>query len=100
MNIKKLDPKLFRKLSCLEELDVSNNIIEEISPLLSLESLKVLDVSSNKLKNVLFVEQLANLREFHCLGNSSLQVKMNHFLMCYKNAMCCVMSFHNFILKI
>ncbi|OJJ22385.1 hypothetical protein BKI52_06800 [marine bacterium AO1-C] len=60
-----------RNLTKLRELHLGNNQIKDLTPLLKLENLEVLDVSINKVKSfpISLVKHSLNLRELYLEGN-------------------------------
>jgi Leucine-rich repeat (LRR) protein len=54
-----------RDFSILETLNLANNRLSDLSPLASLESLRVIDISFNAVTSLSFCEDLVNLATSH-----------------------------------
>ncbi|XP_072550096.1 leucine-rich repeat and WD repeat-containing protein 1 [Salminus brasiliensis] len=72
---------LLSKLSSLEQLDLSGNMLQELPRGLSLPCLKLLDCSNNDMEDVTTLEILTNLEELRLEDNLYLTVNDEHKVM-------------------
>uniref|UniRef100_A0A4W4EAD4 Origin recognition complex-associated protein n=1 Tax=Electrophorus electricus TaxID=8005 RepID=A0A4W4EAD4_ELEEL len=80
MSLKKQDlpVPLLCKLSSLEQLDLSGNMLQELPAGLYLPSLRLLDCSNNNMEDVTSLEALDNLEELRVEDNLYLTVNDEH----------------------
>jgi Leucine-rich repeat (LRR) protein len=76
MGLDSLDSEVLNALHSLKVLDVSGNRLREIPCDVCLPNLKKLDCSENQLENLLFLAQLPSLQELHIMGNG---LQVNHY---------------------
>ncbi|XP_066516628.1 leucine-rich repeat and WD repeat-containing protein 1 [Hoplias malabaricus] len=75
-----LSVSLLSKLSRLEQLDLSGNMLQKLPKKLSLPCLKILDLSNNDLEDVTSLETLSSLEELRLEDNLYLTVNDEHKL--------------------
>lgn len=71
-----LSVALLNKLSALEELDLSGNMLQKLPAGLSLPSLRILNFSNNDMEEVTSLEALAGLEELRLDDNLYLTVRI------------------------
>lgn len=69
---------LFNKLTGLEVLDLSGNMLQKLPAGLSLPRLRVLNLSGNDLEDVQSLDDLKNLEELRLEDNLYLTVRFTH----------------------
>lgn len=69
-----LEPQLFSHLRHLQELDLSDNLLERLPENLSLPNLRVLNCNNNNLEDVIALQQFPQLEELQYLNNGYLTV--------------------------
>nr|XP_020660684.1 leucine-rich repeat and WD repeat-containing protein 1 isoform X1 [Pogona vitticeps] len=67
-----LEPQLFSHLRHLQELDLSDNLLERLPDNLSLPNLRVLNCNNNHLEDVIALQQFPQLEELTYLNNGYL----------------------------
>uniref|UniRef100_A0A8D0H3D8 Leucine-rich repeat and WD repeat-containing protein 1 n=1 Tax=Sphenodon punctatus TaxID=8508 RepID=A0A8D0H3D8_SPHPU len=68
-----LEPQLFSRLRHLQELDLSDNLLERLPDNLSLPNLRVLNCSNNQLEDVTSLQQFPLLEELYYENNRFLR---------------------------
>ena len=69
LDIEQLDSTVLNQMQSLEVLDVSQNRLRNFPNDLDLPKLRKLDCSDNRLSTVKFLEQFPKLKELYLLGN-------------------------------
>lgn len=69
-----LEPQLFSHLRHLQELDLSDNLLERLPDNLSLPNLRILNCDNNNLEDVTSLKQFPQLEELTYLNNVYLTV--------------------------
>lgn len=90
-----LSVALLNKLSALEELDLSGNMLQKLPAGLSLPCLRLLNFSNNDLEDVTSLEALSGLEELRLDDNLYLTVRPDPVACGLKDAMLLLLSFSN-----
>lgn len=72
-----LEPQLFSHLRHLQELDLSDNLLERLPDNLSLPNLRILNCNNNHLEDVTAFQQFPQLEELTYTNNVYLTVSIS-----------------------